>query len=267
MIQGSLNVVGTSTDDIFTLEEATAGGGFVGGNLSVNLGAGAGFGDRINLLANTEVQGNTNLSAGNNLNLGTGDQFQLRGTLDQNVTINMGNTKNSIYFTPLNIGDPTPIVNGSMTINQAPGLGEVVMGQAATGEFNGEIRHNLTVNLGSGNNGTDIDPMIIAPIVTENGGPTVNYNGIGGIFTWTSGNGADFLQLGDSIMGNPSTNYTYNFVVNVHFGTHPSQLAIDLGTAAADEGIGTIYGHVHLNVAGTFVTISGTTGTPFTVGV
>ncbi len=232
-IMGNLSVTGTSHDDSFSLQQFTTGGGFVGGNLNVNLGQGTTSGDQITLGADTEVEGNAYLTAGNNLNTSTGDQYSIYGSVDQNLTVVMGNNMNSLTFTAnSNPGSPTPFVGGNMLVTAGNGIN--VIGQTLsnvgfpppTGEFNGIVNHNLTFILGSGNNGSALDPMIIAALVN-------------GKFNWTSGNGQDFLQLGDSSTPQWITNPpapSYQFDVNIHFGNKDDTFILDIGTGGMITG-------------------------------
>jgi hypothetical protein len=227
----NLTVLGTNLDDSFSLQNnRTHGSGTINGYLAVDLGNGQQFGDQILLGSGTTVNGNALLVAGNNLNTLTGDQFRIYGSVDENLTVLMGNTMNSLYFNQVNgpySGNQIPFVGGSMLV--AAGNGTNVIGQQATGEFAGQINGNLSFLLGSGDNGSIADPIIIAPITASTA--TTHVGGIGGTFLWLSGNGQDVLQLGDSTTG-AATGNTYNFKAWILFGNNDDTFNLDIGSSA-----------------------------------
>ncbi len=232
----NLNIQGTQLDDSFTLQDnGTTGSGLVHGSMTVSLYDGQANGDQIFLGANTRVMGPAGISAGANTNTMTGDQFSVFGEIDGTLTVNMGNNTNSLYFRPQDFSSPMPFVGNNMTVNA--GSGTNYIGTSATGEFQGTIVGYLNIVLGSGNNGSAFDPMVIAASV-------------GTKLYWTSGNGQDFVQLGDFTASGTS----YNYTVQMQFGSNDDTLIVDIGSGVmagtADGG-----GRVTFN---TFNVMSGT---------
>lgn len=234
-VSGSVSITGTVLDDIFELQDTTTGGGYIGGNLTVNLESGGANGDRFSLDSGTTVDGNAYLTAGGNTNAAHGDQYQIWGTINGNLTVAMGNNTNSLFFTaqPM-VGSQTPMVLGSMTVSA--GNGTNYIGTSAVGEFNGTINGNLNITLGSGNNGSQGDTMVLAPM-------------LGGTLNWHSGNGKDFVTLGDAVglpfpYGAPSgSGQTYNYNVNFVFGSNDDTFILDIDDPTAGNP-GTITGTV-----------------------
>jgi hypothetical protein len=224
-IGGSVNVTGTTVDDSFTLQSnGTTNSGRVRGSLTVNLLDGQSFGDRILLASGTEVDGNAQLTAGANTSTALGDQLSPLGSVMQSLTVTMGNNTNSLYFSPQNVGDQVPFVGGDMTVTA--GNGTNYIGTSVTGPFNGTIVGStlggLSITLGTGDNGSALDPMVIAP------------NLINGNIVWKSGFdqstssfglGQAFVQLGN--FGLTGNSYSYN--VSMTFGNDDDSLVVDIG--------------------------------------
>jgi len=247
VVDGSVNVTGTNLDDSFALQAFSTGGGQVGGNLNVNLNQGQTNGDQILLGPKTVVGGNALLAAGGNLNNTTGDQFRVLGSIFGNATVNMGNSTNSLYFSPQNVGDPTPFVGGTMTVTAGNGTNYIGItgGANETGPFAGMIQKGLSITLGTGNNGSSSFPMTITSVINT------------GQLTWRSGNGQDFVQLGDvTTGGGTSVSYT----VNMQFGNKDDTLIVDIGAGFIG---GTANGGGRV-IANTFTLLSGTELPTFT---
>jgi len=245
VVDGSLAVTGTELDDIFALQQFTSGGGLVKGNLNVNLEDGQSAGDRIVLDDNTMILGNAQLTAGANTNTSTGDQFEIFGTTvlgASGLTVQMGNNTNSLDFTAHNIGGPLPFIADNMTITA--GNGNNIIGMMATGTFDGTIGGNLSITLGSGDNGLAGNPIVIEAQV-------------GKTLTWHSGNGPAVVQLGNFSTDGNSESYTVSMV----FGNDDDSVTVDIGA-------GTITGTINeggRQTANTFTLLSGNEAPGFQV--
>ncbi len=218
VIGGSFTVTGTSLDDNINLEQDTAGGGLVKGTVSINAGDGQTHGDKIRFGANAEVVGKATVSGGSNLGTPFGDQFMIFGNFDAALNVLMGGNVNSLYFRPENGGDPQPIVAGNFTISAGNGNNNI--GNSITGAFQGTVLGNLSFTLGSGNNGAAGDPIVIVTNLMN-------------ALYWKSGSGKDFVQLGD----NASSGNTYNYLVNMVFGSNDDSLTLDLGVLGFLNGL------------------------------
>jgi hypothetical protein len=221
-VGGNLFVTGTNLDDSFTLGQlspATPNSGLVQGSLSVNLASGQSNGDLITLEDNSQVNGNALLMAGGNLGVNP-DLFRIGGTVNGNLTVNMGDGLNSLQFTEQQLGELVPpTVGGSMFYTAGNGSNTFFFGPDVPGDPQPMIFHNLFITLGSGDNGTQATPNIMAAYV-------------GGTLTWHSGNGQNFVQLGNSsVDGN-----TENYIVNMVFGNENDYLAIDIGALGVISG-------------------------------
>jgi hypothetical protein len=227
-VSGNLNVTGTQLDDSIALQQASPGGGMVGKNLIINTGDGLSNGDQVLLGPNTLVSGSATITSGGNSNTTTGDQISVLGEVDHDLTINMGDNMNSLYFAPQNVGDPTPFVGGNMTVTAGNGTNNIGIGTAGnpgqTGPFAGRVNQTLTFTLGAGDNGSSLFPMVIAPDLSTGTG----------IINWTSGNGQDFLQLGASTTLGIAD---FSPVVNIVFGNQDDTFILDIGPTGLLSGL------------------------------
>jgi hypothetical protein len=205
-----------------TLEPVAANvNSVVAGNLAVTLGQ-AGLGNRFNLLhggSGTEssvVGGSVTLTSTS----GAGtlpDVFNIDADINGSLNVNMGEGTNNLLFNaqqPANPNDAGPSVGGSMTVTAGNGTNNI--GVTATGLFAGTVAGNLSFYLGNGDNGMAGDPMTVT-------------TGLGGKLLWRSGNGQNFLTLGDG-----SQDFFYN--VDVVFGNDDDTFETNLGTNGALNG-------------------------------
>jgi hypothetical protein len=240
-VGGNVNVTGTILDDSFALQTTlTPGSGTVAGTLTVNLNSGQGNGELITLGDRTQVNGSASLTVGGNFAV-VPDQINVGGSVFSNLTVNTGDGLNSLRFTQQQVGDPAPLVGGTMTVNGGNGSNSLFLGADVTGDAVPVIGQDLHVTLGNGNNGMAGVPNIIAAAV-------------GGTIYWQSGNGQDFVQLGNFSSDGNSESYNVQMV----FGSDDDSLSVDIGagtlTGSADGGGGT----------NTFVVITGTVAATFT---
>jgi hypothetical protein len=187
------------------------------------MGDGLSNGDQVLLGPNTLVSGSATITTGGNTNTVTGDQISTLGTINHDLVINMGDNTNTLYFAPQNLGDPMPVVNGNMTVNAGNGtnnigIGTVSGGPGQTGPFEGIVGLSLTFNLGTGDNGNVITPMVIETVIST------------GILNWTSGGplhqgGQDFLQLGNFSADGTSVSYA----ATITFGDGGTTFIVDIG--------------------------------------
>ena len=240
----NLSVTGTELDDNFNLAHPLPGGGVVGGSLTVNLEDGQTAGDRITLSDNTQVDGNAQLTAGSNLNTVMGDQFKVGGSVFGSLTVQMGGGMNKLLFEQQNPGDPAPYVGGNMTVVGGNGSNSISFMPDMPGDAQPIINGYLSITLGNGANGTLAVPNLIDAV-------------LGGALYWKSGNGPNFVQLGN----NAIDGYSENYNVHMLFGNDDDSVTIDIGTGfltgLVDEG-GRILGN-------SFSVTSGTIGSPFSL--
>ncbi len=187
----SVNAAGTTAGfNEFTLQQQTAGtGGSVGNLLTVSLGASAN-GNLFTVAAGTTVTGNATLINGSTSTVPVNSIFDLEGTFDSSLTLNLGYGDNLVE-------SDTGFIFGNLSISGGDG-NDTISGKTAAA-FDATIGGTLTVNLGNGNNVADIG---LAP---------------GGIFYWTSGGGSDSVALDpDGGVNTPGFSQLWN--VNFHFG-------------------------------------------------
>lgn len=178
-IYGNVSVLGNSQDDVFTFQLTDSDiGGVIRGNLFVNFGDSASNYSEFNLIEDTTVMGSVTLISGYSPHPSLGDYFNIRGNILGSLVINMGDGINDLNFAV------AAVVSGNVSIIGGNGQNNI---GCLGNDFLGTIGGNLTINLGNGNNGSSTDPMVIAPTA------------LNGRFTWRSGNGDNYLQLGNGV--------------------------------------------------------------------
>jgi hypothetical protein len=196
-VNKSVSVTGTSFEDNFVLQQASAGvGGNVLGNLYVDLGAGGTLGDSFLLDTGTTVGGSATLSTRGAPAVAAPGGFTVNGTVNGSLTANLGEGNDSFAF------NAAASVAGNLSVTGGNGNNTVTAAGAVGG--------NLSFTFGSGNDS-----------VTVTSAP-------GGQLRWTSGNGNDSLTLA------PTAASAFN--VNVHFGTGDDSLTL-AGTASTLSGL------------------------------
>jgi hypothetical protein len=184
---------GGSQTDLFQLGKSITGTMTIGGNLTAQVGDADNLVTLASFVYNLSVGGNLTVLGGNGAN-----NLGLAGTVAGNVNVQLGNGNNGT--TPLGPGGLffDSVVGGDENI--ALGNGNNAFDPVTHQSFKTTaVAGNLSIRLGNGNNGL---------IQYVSGAP-------GGQFNWTSGNGADTLNLTPLQTVPPQ-----NFVMNAQFGNN-----------------------------------------------
>jgi hypothetical protein len=197
----SVSVTGTSFEDAFVLQQASAGvGGNITGGLNVNLGPGGTAGDSFLLDTGTTVGGNVTLTTAGAPNVAPPGGFTINGTVNGSLTANLGAGNDSLTFST------TGSVLGNLNITGGNGNDTVTAAGAVAG--------NLSFTFGSGNDSVTIG------------------NAPGGVLNWSSGNGNDSVTFGNA------TNVPGAWNVHMRFGTGNDTLTLaGNGTVASPNAL------------------------------
>lgn len=207
---GNVSVNGaasTAGGNQFTINPVDPGGpdSVINGNLNVRFGSaiqGNFFTIAGNATETSIINGNVTLTSTSPSTLPLSDLFTIAGTVQGNLTMNLGVGDNDVDF------QANAIVMGNMLITGGNGTNSI---GAGFNTFAGQLQGNLTINLGNGSNTVGLQ------------------TDIGGKFTFRGGNGTNDVSIDPTVQ-------TY-YLIDLLFGTGTNTLTLDSNnTASAFSG-------------------------------